>query len=105
MEGEERLQVGLATLQQAAEEEGQRAGERQEDDDEDVGERRGEVAAQLAAHDQGDVTHGRALPDRRRRWSPRGTRRPGSGSPPGRAGPPAYRRRTTGPGRRAGRPR
>ena len=49
MEDEERLQIGLAALEEAAEEEGERPGQRQEDDDEDIGERRREIAGQLAA--------------------------------------------------------
>ena len=39
MEDEERREVGLPALEEAAEEEGERAGQRQEDDDEDVGQR------------------------------------------------------------------
>ena len=48
MPAEEDLEVGLAAIEPAADEEGQAAGERQEDHDEDVGERRGEVGRQLA---------------------------------------------------------
>ena len=50
MEAEERLQVGLLVLVEPAEvrREREEARQQQEDDDEDVGDRRGEVARELA---------------------------------------------------------
>src|SRR5262249_23223562 len=60
MEVEERLQVGLAALVEVAEVERERAGQDQEDHDEDVGDRRREVAAQLALEDRDDAAHVRA---------------------------------------------
>ena len=69
MEGEERLQIGLAALEEIADEEGQHAGQHQEDDDEDIGERRREIARELAAEDDQGVAHRRGLrprPEERR---------------------------------------
>ena len=49
MEAEERLQVGLAALEEVAEVERERAGQHQEDDDEHIGDRRGEIAGAARA--------------------------------------------------------
>ena len=51
MEGEERLQIGLAAVEEIAEEEGGRPRHHQEDDDEHIGQGRGEIARKLAAED------------------------------------------------------
>jgi hypothetical protein len=59
VEIEEGQQVGLAALVEAAEVEGEGAGQHQEDDDEHVGDRRGEVARQLAPQDDADIAHRR----------------------------------------------
>ncbi len=54
---EERLQIGLAGIEEPAEIEGQRSRQREKDDDEDIGERRAEIAAELPFRDDEDVTH------------------------------------------------
>src|SRR5436305_13323221 len=62
MEGEERIEVGLAALVEVSEIEREDVGEEQEDDDENVRERRREVARELAAHDDAHVAHDAAGP-------------------------------------------
>jgi hypothetical protein len=52
---EERREVRLAAHIEAAEAEGQRAGEHQEDHDEHQGERRREIAGELALEDDEDI--------------------------------------------------
>ena len=56
--GEERHQRGFAALEEVADGEGEEAGEQQKDHEEDVGDRRREIAAQLALHDRFDVGPG-----------------------------------------------
>ncbi len=67
MEVEEWREIGLAALVEATEVEGERAGEHQEDHDEDERERGCEIAGELAAEQDRDVTHRPRLP-RARRW-------------------------------------
>src|SRR5271156_2719527 len=57
MKIEERLQGGLAALEEIADVEGQRAGHHEENDDEHVGHRRGEIRGQLAAEDHANRAH------------------------------------------------
>ena len=57
MKGEEGLQIGLAALEEIADEEGQHPRHHEKDDDEHIGERRREIAGQLAAEDGQDVAH------------------------------------------------
>src|SRR5271166_2648222 len=59
-EGEERIEVGLAAIEEAAEVEGQRALQDEEDDDEHRGDRSGEIAAEFALRDDEDVAHAHA---------------------------------------------
>src|SRR5271166_2262538 len=56
-EGEERVQVGLAAIEEAAEVEGQCALQDEEYDDEHGGDRGGEIAAKFASGDDEDVAH------------------------------------------------
>ncbi len=53
-QAKERAEVGLATLEEAAGEEGEAGRQREEDQQEDSGERRREVGAELAAEHQRD---------------------------------------------------
>ena len=53
------LQIGLAALEEIADEKGQYPGEHEKDDDEHIGERRREIARQLAAADDRDVLNQR----------------------------------------------
>ena len=62
MEAEERIQVRLAALVEAAEVEGEGVRQHQEDEDEDVRERRCEITRELAAHDDAHVAHGAFVP-------------------------------------------
>ena len=62
VEVEERRQVRLAALVEAAQVEREQAGQHQEDDDEHVGEGRREVAAQFPAGDAADDCHYAAPP-------------------------------------------
>src|SRR3954451_19175166 len=57
MEREEGLQVGLAAFEEIAHEKGQDPGEHEKDDDEHVGERRREIAGELAAEDGEGIAH------------------------------------------------
>src|SRR5215469_4427100 len=59
-EGEERIEVGLAAIEEAAEVEGQRALQHKEDDDEYRGDGCGEIAGEFAAGDDEDVAHAQA---------------------------------------------
>jgi len=53
--GEEGHQRGFTALEEIADGEGEETGEQQEDHQEHVGDRRGEVARQLAFHDGADI--------------------------------------------------
>jgi len=66
MKGEEGLQISLAALEEIADKEGQRSCHDQEDDDKHVGERRREIAGQLAPKDGEDVAHRVRRPRRSR---------------------------------------
>src|SRR5581483_11587823 len=68
MKGEEGLQVRLTALEKIAEEERKRPGHDEKDDDEDIGERRGEIALQLAAEDHESAVHGDNPLSGTRRW-------------------------------------
>ncbi len=57
MKGVKRLQVGLASLEEIADEKGQYPREHEKNHDEHIGERRREIAGQLAAADDEYVTH------------------------------------------------
>ncbi len=57
MEAEEWRQISLAALVEAAQVEGEDPGQHQKDDDEYIGERGGEVAAQLTLEDNRQLGH------------------------------------------------
>ena len=57
---EERVQIGLAAIEEIAEVEGQRALQNEKDDDEHGGDRRGEVSPKFAAGDDPDIAHDQA---------------------------------------------
>src|SRR5580658_1185251 len=58
MEGEERLEIRLAALVEAAQVEREGVRQYQEDEDEHISQRRREVTRELAAHDDAHVVHG-----------------------------------------------